>query len=152
MAITASSLPPRIIPTRTPTCSISGKKKKCKVWLNPTFPSNYSPVFCSSLPKNLRDFYSVNRCFLSSHYFLGSNTSRLPPTPTSLNRGLKEFKYSKATFGFDLISQQHLIIVYYSILFEAFSSFGFSAHSQFSYLPASLFQFPVLVPPRLPDF
>lgn len=69
----------------------SQKKKKRKVWLDPTFPSNYGPVFCSSLQKNLRDFYSVNRCFLSSHSFLGSNTSRLPPTPISFNRGLKDF-------------------------------------------------------------
>ena len=58
----------------------------------------------------------------------------------------------KATFGFYLISQQHVRTVYYSILFEALSSFGFSAHSQSSYLPASLFQFPVLVPPHLSDF
>ena len=148
MVLTASSFPPRIIPTRTPTCPISEKKKFGLISHSlPTMAQFSTPLY-----KKTSEISTVLIIVSSPPIlFLEAIQEGCPQPPPPSIEVLKTSTL-KATFGFYLISQQHLRTVYYSILFEAFSSFGFSAHSQSSYLPASLFQFPVLVPPCLPDF
>lgn len=146
----ASSLPPRIIPIRTPTCPISEKKKKEKFDLIPhSLPT--MAQFSAPLYRKTSEISTVLIVVSSPPIlFLEAIQAGCPQPPSPSTEVLKTSTQSNIWILLDLSATSEK--VYYSILFEAFSSFGFSAHSQFSYLPASLFQLPVLVAPCLTDF
>lgn len=83
------------------------------------FPSSDGPVFFRVKPQ--RVFYITGHLSPLLPFFGGKQSNQA--APPLHNKVLKDFKAAKATFGFYLISQQHLIMVY-SVLFEAPSSLG----------------------------
>lgn len=94
------------------------------------FPSSDGPVFFRVKPQKSFLYYWT---FVSSLAILWWKQSNQAAPPLH-NKVLKDFKAAKATFGFYLISQQYLLMVY-SVLFEAPSSLG----SPSTFLLPSLF-------------